>query len=160
MAAQPTPLELLLHCERRKQEAQGQPCLPRPFSVGQSMISVSGHGSQWAARHLAAAPNRVGRIAGFAQRREGALERQEYCSASHRGIAVYRIQLGVRVGRGQGQIQFLASVATSRSGSNTVLFLSMKYTARASLMATTVLALNLLPSMRVSSRWARGRIRK
>jgi len=56
------------------------------------------------------------------------------------------------------KIQFLLSAATRRWGSNTVLFFNMKYTARASLIASTVLALNLLPLNFASSRAANGPI--
>jgi hypothetical protein len=66
------------------------------------------------------------RIAGLAQRRVRALQRQGCFSATGRGLAFKRTPVRPSGWLRPGPNQFLASTATSRSGSNTVWFLSMK----------------------------------
>ena len=80
-------------------------------------------------------------------------------SVTRKGIAFVRLQLdAVGLSAAAAKFQFLLSALISRWGSNTVLFFNMKYTERASLIASTVLALNLLPPMRASNRCANGPI--
>src|SRR5439155_18790070 len=118
---------------------QSRSCLPRPVSVGPSMGKA-----RKPCRQLGPRPQLPIKAPDcwLGPTQSGALERQRFCSATDRGLAFERIQLGRAGWLRPGPNQFRASAATSRSGSNTVLFLSMKYTARASLMANTVLALN------------------
>jgi hypothetical protein len=80
---------------------QSRSCLPRPFSVGRRWVRQESPAVNWAPGRSSQS-NR--RIAGLAQRRAGALERQRFCSATDRGLAFERIQLGVRVGCDRGQI--------------------------------------------------------
>jgi len=60
---------------------------PSLVSVGKGIDTAGKRVVNWP-QHLATAPNRIARIAGFAQRRARALVRQELCSATGRGIAL------------------------------------------------------------------------